>query len=332
MDFQAEHIGLYFGQSQIKNVQEQYKNYQELMIAWQWLQADSDEIVAEIKPQNQYEKNRQIVKPQLDDLGRAIEASFRYRFLGDKTAAEQAVSTLQANIGLSEQNTLLETIQSTLSAAHCFEMIRETFNNSEQWLDEFASFTDKLMKPNDDTSSLEQLWLITLKIVSGVVLEDEHRFREGITAYQQAINEHIHPEGYVKPIVKDEEDAVKAYREMTLACSALVLATEAASQAGHDLWSYKSRDVSINTAATYLVYYYFYPDKWRWGEGLTENDTQVIFREYGAWMDIICQHVIPRGVELLLSQQRPFFNPYMGGLTTLSHFKTKTRKRWGLFG
>lgn len=332
MNFQAEHIGLYFGQSQIKNVQEQYRNYQDLTIAWQWLQANSDEIVGETKPQNQYEEARQIIKPQLDSLGHAIEAGFRYRFLEDKTAAEQVISELETSIGLSEQSTLLETIQSTLTAAHCFEMVRETFDDSEQWLNEFALFTDKLIKSTDEASSLEQLWLITLKIVSGVVLENKSHFNAGITAYHQAIDEHIHPEGYIKPIVKDEEDAVKAYREMTLACAALVLATEAASQAGYDLWSYKSRDVSINTAATYLVYYYFYPDKWRWGEGLIESETQAIFRDYGAWMDIICHHVMPRGVELLLSQQRPFFNPYMGGLTTLSHFKTKGHKRWGLFG
>jgi alginate lyase len=332
MSIQTEHIGLYFGQTQIKNVKEQYQDYQDLAIAWQWLLAKSDEVVGEITPQNEYERHRQVIKPQLDKSSQMIEAGFRYRFFDDKAAAQKAISELQTGIDLSEQSSLLKTIQTTLSAAHCFEMIREISDDSAQWLTDFAIFTDKLNQSSGDATFIEQLWLMTLNIVSGVLLEDDARFDAGVIAYRQAIDEHIHPDGYIKPIVKDEEDAVKAYREMTLACAALVLATEAASQAGHDLWSYKSRDVSINTAATYLVYYYFYPNKWRWGEGLTEHDTEAIFRDYGAWMDIMTYHVTPRGVELLLSQQRPFFNSYMGGLTTLSHFKTKRHKRWGLFG
>jgi hypothetical protein len=331
MSFQAEHIGLYFGQSQIRAVQNQHQQHLHLNLAWQWLLTLSGNTVAEIKPKTQ--PSRQIIKPQLDILGQALEAGFRYRFLEDENAAEQAVSALQM-LGFIEQESLLETIQTTMASAHSFEMVREHYDNRQNWLNEFASFTDNVLQRSDDTDFIEQLWLMALTIVSAVVLEDETRFETGTNLFRQMIDKHIHPEGYIKVIVSDEKDAVKAFKEMALACGALALAAEAASQAGQDLWSYEKREVGINTAATYLVYYYFYPDKWRWGVGLTDSDTQAIFREHGAWMDIVCHHFLPRGVELLLEQQRPFFNAYMGGLTTLSHFKIETKgsKRWKLFG
>lgn len=52
MSFQPEHIGLYFGQSQIKLVQEQHKKHPYLQTARQWLLAESGETVSEIEPNN----------------------------------------------------------------------------------------------------------------------------------------------------------------------------------------------------------------------------------------------------------------------------------------
>lgn len=332
MSFQPEHIGLYFGQSHIKLTQEQHKKHSDLQIAWQWLLAESGEVVSEIKPKNKRDKVRTITKPTLDRAGQAIEAAFRYRFLDDDSEAEKAIAILQDSLKFYQRETLLETIQATLTAAHCFEMTREQFKEAEQWLNEFASFTDTLLKGAVDAPTLEQLWLIPLQVVRAIILEDEAQFEAGTALYRQAVDELIHPEGYLKLIVQDEKDAVKAYRDMTLACAALVLAAEAATQAGDNLQAYQNRDVSPNTAATYLVYYYFYPEKWQWGEGLTQTDTERIFRDYGAWLEIIAHYQMPRGAEILLDQQRPFFNASIGGLTTLSHLKTQTKKRWRLFG
>ena len=147
------------------------------------------------------------------------------------------------------------------------------------------------------------------------------------------INTGVHPEGYFKLLVVNATDKESAFKDMVLACAALTLAAEAASQAGENLWQYEKRDVGLNTSVTYLVYYYFYPDKWRWGEGeMSDEYTQAIFTDIGAGLEISNRRVNPRGVELLLEDQRPFFNAYMGGLTTLSHIKTEKPRYFGLFG
>lgn len=331
MSFQVEHIGLYFGQSQIKLIQEQYQKDAHLQTAWAWLTAESGAILSIKNPKNQREASRSIIKPELDNLGRAIEAAFRYRFLEDESAAETGLAILRDDLKFTPRENLQETIQTTIASAHCFEMLREQFTEAHQWLEEFVSFTDSLLKEAVDAPTLTQIWTIPLQIIRAIVLEDETIFEAGTALYRQAVDELIHPEGYIKPIVKGQENAVKAYQEMTLACAALVLAAEAAKQAGVNLHTYANRDVSLVTSATYLTYYYFYPKKWQWGEGLTENDTETIFREHGAWLDMLAHYQIPRGAELLLEQQRPFFNASIGGLSTLSHFKAAS-KRWRLFG
>lgn len=328
MSFQSEHIGLYFGQSQIKLVQEQHSKYPHLQTAWDWLDAESGTTLKI----NKSKLSGSLVKPELDNLGQAIEAAFRYRFFEDENAAKKALAILQDELKFVQRDNLRETIQTTLGTTHCFEMLRERFTEAKQWLEEFTAFTDDLLNEAEDGSTLEQIWAIPLQIIRAVVLEDEALFEAGAARYRQAIDMLIHPEGYFKPLVEGEEDAVKIYQEMTLACAALVLAGEAATQAGLNLHNYQNRDVSTVTSATYLTYYYFYPEKWPWGDGLTENDTESIFREYGAWLDIMAHYQIPRGAELLLEQQRPFFNASIAGLTTLSHFKAPEKKRWRLFG
>jgi hypothetical protein len=42
-------------------------------------------------------------------------------------------------------------------------------------------------------------------------------------------------------------------------------------------------------------------------------------------------HKVPRGVEMLLDLQRPFFSAALGGLTTLTHYRPPVRKK-GWFG
>jgi hypothetical protein len=232
---------------------------------------------------------------------------------------------LQKNSG--EQATLFETISTTVAAAHLAEMLHPFV--SEAWRAEYAELSATVLAT--EASPLEKLWLIALTIVSGVVLEDEQRIEQGAAQFRKAVDEQIHPEGYLKPLVEGAKEAPPVFREMLLGLGALSLAAEAGEQIGLKLWNYELRDVGLNTAASYLVYYYFYPDKWRWGTGLSEADTQANFAEYGAFMEMLTSHVNPRGVELLLEEQRPFFSPTLGGLTSLSHSTTAKRKR-GFFG
>lgn len=330
MPFQPQHIGLYFGQAEIDNAKSQRETNKDLQTAWQWLLASAGDVIKEHKPKEKDAEPEQVTKAQLTASGQLIEAAFRYRFADNEEAGQYAARVLNAGFGLTDQATLYETITNTLTAAHAFEMLRDVMNAN--WLQSFISYSDSLLQAYDDASHTEQLWLITLQLVTGVLADDQARFDAAVTKFYRVIDEDIHPEGYIKPVVKDVEESEIAFVGMVNACAALTLASEAATQAGVNLWQYENRDVGLNTAITYLVYYYFYPAKWRWGEDeLTEEQTETIFSQIGAWIDIATYRVNPRGVELLLEDQRPFFNPYMGGLTTLSHSKTEKRKRRGIF-
>lgn len=332
MSFQPPHFGLYFGQDSIDYARQQRDKNDDLQTAWQWLLASSGDVVKEIKSKNSHDEPEKIIKPKLIPLGQVIEDATCYRFMDDGEAGEQAIETLETGWGLSDQATLFDTVTQVLAIAHAFEMLRDRFPNTDRWLQDFADFSGSLIGAQGEVDYLDRLWLISLNIVSGVVLEDETRFIAGVTAFRKVIDDDLHPEGYFKPLVENAKVSEIAFRDMVLACAALTLAAEATARAGENLWRYENRDVGVNTAVTYLVYYYFYPAKWRWGEDdLTEEQTKSLFGELGAWIEISTGRINPRGVELLLDEQRPFFNPYMGGLTTLTHFSTEKRKKRGIF-
>ncbi len=332
MTFVVNHLGLYFEQNDIDNARSQRDKQDDLQSAWQWLLAASGDVIKERKPIQKDSDPEQVIKPMLSTNGTLIEAALRYRFANDALAAQTATQLLADGFGLQDGATLFDTITSTLTAAHAFEMLRDTYPNPEQWLQQFDDFTASLLQADAENRTVDHFWLLTLKIVSAIVLDDETRFTEGIATYKQIIDTQIHPEGFFKPLSQVAEDKASAFRDMVLACAALTLAAEAATHAGENLWQYENRDVGLNTSVTYLVYYYFYPDKWRWGtDELTNEYTEAIFAELGAWLEISTRRLNPRGVELLLEEQRPFFNPYMGGLTTLTHIKTEKPRRFGLF-
>ncbi len=337
MGFNVRHSGLYFGQEEIENAQSQRDKNEDLQAAWQWLLAKPGDVIKESQPEEKDAEPEQLIKGDLSDAGKLIEAAFRYRFAEDDAAGQMALAILDKGFGLDEQATLFETITNALTAAHAFEIIRDLLPETDAWLSDFANFTSNLLDNAEEAGFIEQLYLLTLRIVSAVLLEDESGFEAGITQFKQVIDAEVHPEGYFKSLAKalvtQPKPKEEAFRDMVLACAALTMASEAAHQAGEKLWNYENRDVGLNTAITYLVYYYFYPAKWRWGEDeLSEEHTAAIFAETGAWIEISTRRINPRGVELLLEEQRPFFNPYMGGLTTLSHIQKAKRWRFGLFG
>lgn len=333
MTFQTNHVGLYFAQSDIDNAQSQREKEEDLKVAWQWLLASDGRLLKERKPIQKNAEPIQVVKQALTASETLIQDAFRYRFADDTKAGQSAVKRLQAEFALADQATLLETIQYVLLLAHAFEMLRDLIPNTATWLQSFADFTGSLLDAYERASYQEKLWLMTLSVVSGVVLDDSKRFDAGVALFKEVIDTGVHPEGYFKLLVVNATDKESAFKDMVLACAALTLAAEAATQAGENLWQYEKRDVGLNTSVTYLVYYYFYPDKWRWGEGeMSDEYTQAIFTDIGAWLEISTRRVNPRGVELLLEDQRPFFNAYMGGLTTLSHIKTEKPRYFGLFG
>ena len=324
MAFQPEHIGLYFGKAQIEQVQQQRDADEVLQMAWQWLIAKPDAVIREIKPDKRDAEPMIIRKPVLQGIHAAVAAGFAYRFAGDNQAGKDAAQFLQST--LQDKSTLLETVMETIAAAHVYEMVRPLAG--DVWRNPFAAYVDALAA-TDDIPYVERTWLLTLALVAAVVLDDEKRFSRAVEQFKHIIDNDIHPEGYIKPVLSDAPEASATYSDMFLTLAALALAAEAATQAGVDLWTYEKREVGLNTVATYLVYYYFYPEKWHWKIAPTEAEVRQLFQQYGAFMEFATYRGQPRGVEMLLEEQRPLFSGLAGGLTTLSHRKIQPRKkRW----
>ena len=83
---------------------------------------------------------------------------------------------------------------------------------------------------------------------------------------------------------------------------------------------------------TVLHYYYFYPEKWIWSSGLTRDETEAVMRREGVFIEMVNRRFSVRGIEHLLDELRPFYNPLAGGLTTLTHSAAPEAKpRWRLW-
>jgi hypothetical protein len=113
-------------------------------------------------------------------------------------------------------------------------------------------------------------------------------------------------------------DGLGFYRQIR-SVQALVLMAEAAQHAGVNLWDYTVRGVSVMTAVTYVMFYHFRPDKWRWDEGL-EAVIPPFFRKHAGFMEMVNRRDNrPRDIQMLLDDLRPIYDVYGGGLTTLTH-------------
>jgi hypothetical protein len=165
-----------------------------------------------------------------------------------------------------------------------------------------------------------------LNLAAGIVLEDAARLTAGSAIYRDIIDHEVRPEGYLSAAV-NQSGGGSFWRQL-MAVNGLVLMAEAASHIGLDLWGYTSRGISVITAASYAIYYYYYPDQWRW-DTLSETDTSALFKAHGGWLEIINRHARPKDAKLLLDDLRPIHDLSGGGLTTLSHALPARR---GLFG
>ena len=177
---------------------------------------------------------------------------------------------------------------------------------------------------------LDQIWQGCLQLAAGIVLDHETLRELGADRYHRAVEEIIHPEGYLKGIV-DVPDKEDGYAAQLSGTCALVLMAEMAEQVGMALWSNDNRGVTPVTATVYSLYYYFYPEKWKWSDGLTGQQAGAAMRNEGAFIEIVNRRHPLRAVDHLFEEMRPFFDPLAGGLTTLTHGTAAPRKRrWRL--
>lgn len=269
-----------------------------------------------------------------DALPAAYLAALRYQFYGDDAAAESAFQQF-AKADLSSRPAVNQARCKTLLA---WLSVAALLRQHERWQALcsrlkpacIALATGMPVPLNASPDPLEELWQGALRLATGIVFAHEPCQRLGQAAYRKAVDQVIHPEGFLKGIVDGERAEATYARQVSGAC-ALVIMAEMATLAGSDLWSYENRGVTPVTATTYLLYYYYYPEKWRWNEDLSPEAAAAAINCEGAFIEIVQRRHALRGVELLLAERRPLFCASGGGLTTLTHAVAPPKKRrWPL--
>lgn len=305
-----QHYGLYFTPEHIQLARRE-RNQEPFLSAWLYLRDREQSGAAE-----------------------AQWCGLRYRCSDDHDAGEAAIRLLEkfTDDERSTANTYLEAIFETLILAQTFEMVRDhpafEADDRKRWLDFFSARLSTLENSAEKDTHTEQLWMSLLTLVAGIVLENEAFMQSSVEVFKRSVTEDIRPQGFI-PKAVDGKDGGSLYRQI-LSASALVLMAEAASHAGLDLWEYSVRGVSVVTGAMYPIYYFYTPEKWQWDEGISVEEAQNLFRQYGGYLEMLYRRTRHKDLKLLLQDLRPVYDPRAGGVTTLTHGVIE--KKRGLLG
>lgn len=267
-----------------------------------------------------------------DPLERAYLAALRYQFAGDAAGGQSALSALRDSELFAASGSDARAIKRALGWCATAALLREhpaagahqgAINSALRE----AAQRFKAAREKDDV--LRRFWLAAYEMAAGILLDDDGLRQGAAAAYRHAVERQIHPEGYLKGIA-DEEAPGASYERQLSGTGALIALAEMSGRAGLDLWAYTSRGVSPITAAAYTYFYYFFPEKWRWEPQLSRERALASMRAEGAFMEIVNQRHRLHGIEQLFDEQRPFFCPWCGGLTSLTHSlkRGRERRRW----
>lgn len=287
----------------------------------------------------------------------AVEAAqlngLRYRFNKDVHAGAITLANLETHLSadLDLNRAINEVIVEAFVWTQCVELVRNHPNMTDSQLTQFiarlSGYHDQLAHYADENDLLvsESLWLMVFNMALSIVTEDKARFNACVATYKDAIDSEVHPEGYL-PRAIDGETGLDNFINQIRSVQALVLMAEMARHVGVDLYAYNNRGVSVITAATYPLYYYFYPEKWKWveevykggkkieAETISDDDAKRIYREHAGFLEILNLYYDNRplkAIRMILDDLRPTYDMSSGGLTTLTHGYTE-RKRRRLFG
>ncbi len=264
--------------------------------------------------------------PPTEPLAKAQILALRYVLRGQREDGDAALRELAS----AEGDAQTSAHQQALGKLSTLAMLRDVPGFDAALDAEIACLP--LPLPDDD--ALESFWAAVVAMALGCLRDADAYIDRAAATYRRAIDQHIHPEGYIRGMVDTEHKQAgrHSYQRQLSATCALVLIAEMAWQRGLNLWAYDKRAVSIHTAAAYTHYYYYFPERWRWGEGLTRARTETVMRREGAFYELVNRQQPPRGIEALFAEQRPLFCAYGGGLTTLTHGAPRPQKRrWKLW-
>lgn len=297
-----QHFGLYFTS---EHVQQAHRAADQFQPAWNLLRT--------------YFPTDLLTGAQINGL--------RYRLDDDEAAGQNGLDLLR-QLGMSISESDFDSLTTAVALAQCYELVRD-FDSQSGWLDSFAAHVEQLNQKVSEPSFVEHLWLNLLNLSAGIVLERDDRFRQAVEVFKEAIRHDVHPEGYIPKVVQSQ--AGHGLYLMLLAAQALILTAEAATHAGENLWAFEHRSVSVLTPTPYLLYYYYYPEKWRWDTTLQTEEVQALYKRHAGFWEMAQRHSPSRDRKILLDELRPIYDVRGGGLTTLTHGAETLPRRRGFF-
>ncbi|MBK9123158.1 MAG: hypothetical protein IPM16_08560 [Chloroflexi bacterium] len=270
-----------------------------------------------------------------DPLRQAVVDAVSWRLTGDAAAAARAAAVLAGDAIRTNDSDLplIDGCRRAIGFAQAFECVRDHQSMSDlarasiidYWHERVSALNDRLVQP----AIHERAWLAAVNLAAGVVLDREPVFTTGADSLQRIVDS-IQPHGYIGAIVEPRDEGTLT--RTVSAVHGLVLAAEIAAQAGVDLWAYERRGVSVMTAALYPLYYFYYPEKWPWFDGLQPDLVKAQFREHAAFLEMVNRKNggTVRAVKLILDEVRPVYDAWGGGPVSLTHAVVPVARR-GLF-
>ena len=308
--FEPRHYGLYFSEAQGKRTREQ-RDAEPLRSAWDALRRRRPTTL----------------------LLQAQQEALLYRLAGDEDAGARALRSLQVEETEAAQGAgHLAQIVALLTQAQCHEMLHDhpAFTARAAWLQGFAERARVRLNADAELLHVERMWLNALRLASAIVLEDEGRFTRACDVFRDCVQHDLHFDGYIRAAAQGKRGG--SLGRMLLTAQALALCAEAGTLAGEPLWYFDDRGVSALTPMPYLLYYYWYPEKWRW-DGDSEGDevpqegagapraeeARELYRRHAGLWELAQARSPSRDVQLLLDELRPVFDEWGGGPLTLTH-------------
>ncbi len=321
--FESRHYGLYFSEAQGKRAHEE-RDTEPLRSAWEALRRRRPTTL----------------------LLQAQQEALLYRLAGDEDAGARALRSLLA----AEQEAPncvgpLAQVVALLTEAQCHELLHDhpAFTARAAWLQGYAERVRARLTADAELLHVERMWLNALRLASAIVLEDEGRFTMACDVFRDCVQHDLHFDGYIRAAAQGKRGG--SLGRMLLTAQALALCAEAATLAGEPLWRFDDRGVSALTPIPYLLYYYWYPEKWRWdgdsepdevpqeGAGAPrEEEARELYRRHAGMWELAQARSPSRDVQLLLDELRPVFDEWGGGPLTLTHANVRKTSGRRLFG
>ena len=312
--FNPQHCALYFSADQYRRARE-LRDGDSLRGAW--------EAFLRRRPTNAPEQMQQ--------------DSLLYRLNDDLEAGERALERLQSGeTAMSRGVGRLAQIVNLLLQTQCHELLHDhpSFSTRSAWQRDYAERVETCLKQDEGLLHVEATWLNLLRLTSAIAMEDEGRFNRACELFRECVRRDLHFDGYIRRAAEGRRG--ESLGRMLLTAQALCLCAEAASLAGEPLWDYDVRGVSAMTPTPYLLYYYWYPERWRWdgdiegnevpqeGDGAPRVDeARALYRRHAGLWELAQARSPSSDRQQLLDELRPVFDVQGGGPLTLTHSTTR---------